>query len=274
MSTKAHRLKDLIDTKICDVLHYMTRRLPEQKRTVIRHLASIEVFEHRSGQWIQNGWIAHTENNTGDLIYIDRDGNINKLYKDNRTKLTLMKKTDFWILRCVYCSPTNGVLLVGMYNYDTKTGKVALYKDTGQQIHTIQYDITGLELYGLPRYITENCNGDIIVSLCIDDGTNRGEVVVTERGGRHRFSYTGPPSGSELDPYGICTDALSHILVCDPCTQAVHMIYKDGYFLSLIPTLVIDRPWSLSYDVKTHLLWVGSLNDRICVYRYIDRQTL
>uniref|UniRef100_A0A8W8NJ26 Uncharacterized protein n=1 Tax=Magallana gigas TaxID=29159 RepID=A0A8W8NJ26_MAGGI len=33
-------------------------------------------------------------------------------------------------------------------------------------------------------------------------------------------------------------------------------------------------PWSLSYDVNTHRLWVGSLwyNNKVCVYRYITRQ--
>uniref|UniRef100_K1QSB8 Uncharacterized protein n=1 Tax=Magallana gigas TaxID=29159 RepID=K1QSB8_MAGGI len=57
-----------------------------------------------------------------------------------------------------------------------------------------------------PNYITENNNGDIAVS-------DYDAVVVTEREGRHRFSYTGHPAESVLRPRGICTDALSHILV-------------------------------------------------------------
>uniref|UniRef100_A0A8W8NXJ8 Uncharacterized protein n=1 Tax=Magallana gigas TaxID=29159 RepID=A0A8W8NXJ8_MAGGI len=31
-------------------------------------------------------------------------------------------------------------------------------------------------------------------------------------------------------------------------------------------------PYSLSYDVNTHRLWVGSYNNKVCVYRYITRQ--
>ncbi|XP_052692830.1 uncharacterized protein LOC128171121 [Crassostrea angulata] len=99
-------------------------------------------------------------------------------------------------------------------------------------------------------------------------------VVVTECGGRHRFSYTGHPSGSGLDPCGICTDALSHILVCDDKTKTVQMIDKDGQFLShlLIRPSGIFRPWSLSYDINTHRLWVGSRdNNTGVIYSYITR---
>uniref|UniRef100_A0A8W8M847 Uncharacterized protein n=1 Tax=Magallana gigas TaxID=29159 RepID=A0A8W8M847_MAGGI len=46
----------------------------------------------------------------------------------------------------------------------------------------------------------------------------------------------------------------------------------------------MGEPWSLSYDVNTHRLWVGSGdnthrlwvgsrdNNKVCVYRYITRQ--
>uniref|UniRef100_K1PQU0 Tripartite motif-containing protein 3 n=1 Tax=Magallana gigas TaxID=29159 RepID=K1PQU0_MAGGI len=100
-------------------------------------------------------------------------------------------------------------------------------------------------------------------------------VVVTERGGRHRFSYTGHPPKSELLPNGICTDALSHILVCDRRTKTVQMINKDGQFLSnlLIRPPGIFYPRRLSYDVNTHCLWIGSYHsNKICVYRYITRR--
>jgi hypothetical protein len=157
--------------------------------------------------------------------------------------------------------------MVGMFNWDTYTGKVTVYSDQLQPVLTIQHDNTGHSLYGLPCYITENRNSDIIVS-------DYDRVVVTERRGRHRFSYTGPPSGSRLYPQGVCTDALSHILLCDDNT--VQMIDKDGHFLSLLLTPQqhgIYEPHSLNYDDKTHLLWVGSLdNNTVHVYRYIQRR--
>ncbi|XP_056007516.1 uncharacterized protein LOC125666246 [Ostrea edulis] len=213
----------------------------------------------------------HTVNSSGELIYIDRKRNINKLSTDNKTVTRLIQRTSPWYPVCVCCSPSTGDLMVAMYNTDTKTGKVTRYNSSGQHILTIEHDNTGHTLYSQPLYITENNNGDIIVSDYIN--SKRGAVVVTERGGRHRFSYTEPPSGSSLRPLGICTDALSHILVCDYYT--VQMIDKDGHFLSLLLTQQhgINIPYSLNYDDKTHLLWVGSWDtNTVSVYRYLQRR--
>nr|XP_034309429.1 uncharacterized protein LOC117683724 [Crassostrea gigas] len=220
----------------------------------------------------------HTVNSESELIYIDRNYNINKLSKDMKTTTTFIERTNStWEPRCVYWSPSPGDLLVGMcyrHNY-TNTGKVTRYNQSGQLTQTIQHDHTGRGLYSEPNYITENNNGDVVVSDRVM--FMPGAVVVTERGGRHRFSYTGPPSGSRLQPRGICTDALSHILVCDGETKTVQMLDKDGQFLSYLLTESQEMgvPRSLSYDVNTHRLWVGSGswgNDKVCVYRYITRQ--
>nr|XP_034319887.1 uncharacterized protein LOC109618176 [Crassostrea gigas]XP_034319888.1 uncharacterized protein LOC109618176 [Crassostrea gigas]XP_034319889.1 uncharacterized protein LOC109618176 [Crassostrea gigas]XP_034319890.1 uncharacterized protein LOC109618176 [Crassostrea gigas]XP_034319891.1 uncharacterized protein LOC109618176 [Crassostrea gigas]XP_034319892.1 uncharacterized protein LOC109618176 [Crassostrea gigas]XP_034319893.1 uncharacterized protein LOC109618176 [Crassostrea gigas] len=215
------------------------------------------------------GYGLHTVNSESELIYIDRNDNINKLSKDMKTTTTFIERTDStWWPRCVYWSPSTGDLLVGMHNDDTNTAKVTQYNQSGQLTQTIQHDITGRGLYSGPRYITENNNGDVVVS-------DSNAVVVTDRGGRHRFSYTGHPSGSELRPRGICTDALSHILVCDGTTHTVQMLDRDGQFLShlLIRPSGIFTPRSLSYDVITHRLWVGSGNNNtVVIYRYITRQ--
>ncbi|XP_065937553.1 uncharacterized protein [Magallana gigas] len=216
----------------------------------------------------------HTVNSESELIYIDRNSNINKLSKDMKTTTTFIERTDStWDPQCVYWSPSTGDLLIGMCNHYTYTGKVTRYNQSGQLTQTIQHDNTGRGLYSGPICITENNNEDVVVSDAIDYVS--GAVVVTERGGRHRFSYTGPPSGSGLEPWGICTDALSHILVCDGKTNTVQMINKDGRFLShlLTKSQEMGGPWSMSYDVNTHRLWVGSwYNNKVCVYRYITRQ--
>eukprot|EP00105_Crassostrea_gigas_P034189 XP_019918337.1 PREDICTED: uncharacterized protein LOC105317290 [Crassostrea gigas] len=231
----------------------------------------------------------HTLTNESELIYIDCNDDINKLAKDINTTKTFIEKTDStWEPRCVHWSPSTGDLLVGMSRKEPKekedkedrdntadteiittwTGKVTRYDQSGQLTQTIQYDNTGRKLYRDPLYITENNNGDVVVS-------DYKAVVVTERGGRHLFSYTGHPSGSRLWPLGICTDPLSHILLCDDWTNAVQMLDQDGQFLShlLIRPSGIFYPRSLSYDVNTHRLWVGSLyNNTVVIYRYITRQ--
>ena len=100
-----------------------------------------------------------------------------------------------------------------------------------------------------------------------------GAVVVTSGEGVHRFSYKGPPSSRSrlaLKPAGICTDVMSHILVSDEITRTVHMLDRDGNFLLHI--YIGQTPYSLSYDVNTHVVWVSSLNDNMLYkYRYINR---
>eukprot|EP00105_Crassostrea_gigas_P036848 XP_019920996.1 PREDICTED: uncharacterized protein LOC109618161 [Crassostrea gigas] len=229
------------------------------------------VEDSLSGDIHGNGGL-HTVNSESELIYIDRKRNINKLSKDMKTTTTFIERTDFtWRPRCVYWSPSTGDLLVAMdreIRGYTGTGKVTRYNQSGQLTQTIQNNNTGLGLYRQSNYITENNNGDVVVS-------DVDAVVVTDRGGRHRFSYTGPPSGSGLVPRGICTDPLSHILVCDNITKTVQMLDRDGQFLShlLIRPSGIFSPYSLSYDVNTHRLWVGSRdNNTVVIYRYITRQ--
>ncbi|XP_078321612.1 uncharacterized protein LOC144621743 [Crassostrea virginica] len=219
----------------------------------------------------------HTVNCKGELIYIDKEHNIIKLCNDMETTTTLIKHTDTtWRPLCVYCSPSSGDLLVGMFRRDTDTdtdkytGKVMRYDNTGKHKQTIPHDDnTPHALYKLPWIITENNNGDVLVS-----DPFRQAVVVTSGEGVHRFSYTGPPSGSELSPQGICTDVMSHILVSDLRTGTVQMLDRDGQFLSYV--LTRQTPGmdylSLSYDVTTHAVCVGSeKNNTMSVCRHIDR---
>ncbi|XP_078311483.1 uncharacterized protein LOC111101954 isoform X2 [Crassostrea virginica] len=226
-----------------------------------------------------SGSAKHTVNCEGELIYIDKERNIIKLCNDMETTTTLIKHTDkTWRPRSVYCSPSSGDLLVGMCREDTdsrtNTGKVMRYDNTGKYKQTISHDDnTPHTLYELPVFITENNNGDVLVS-----DVERRAVVVTSGEGVHRFSYTGPPpSGSGLFyPLGICTDVMSHILVSDLVTATVQMLDRDGQFLSYVLTEQTPgmdyEPWGLSYDVTTHAVWVGAApNNTMSVCQYINR---
>lgn len=187
----------------------------------------------------------HTVNSWSELFYIDRSFNINKLS------------------RCVFWSPSTGDLLVGMYRENIKAGKVTRYNQTGQLTQTIEHDSDGVEVYKQPSYITENNNGKFVVS-------DYRAVVVIEYGGKYRFSYTGHPAGSGIWPFGICTDPLSHILVCDGKIKKVHLLDKDGNFLSyLLTSFGLFNPRCLSYDFNHHRLWVGSSNiNQVFVYNH------
>ncbi|XP_052696114.1 uncharacterized protein LOC128174650 [Crassostrea angulata] len=219
---------------------------------------------------------SHTVNGECELIYIDTDYNINTLTKDMRTCSVFIKKIkdSIWEPRCVFCSPSTGDLLVGMYSNDLDIGKVTRYNQSGQLTQTIQHDSTGLELYCKPSFITENSNGDVVVSDHESSFHNSesGAVVVTERCGKYRFSYTGHPPGSGIQPRGICTDALSNILVCDDRTQELHILNSDGQFLSRHqPPSSHLQLHSVCYDADTYCLWV-CFDRKIFVYKYISLQ--
>ena len=221
----------------------------------------------------------HTVNSDMQLIYIDKHCNINKLSSDMKTTTLLIDFKDPALTSlCVYCSPSSGDLLVGMLVYDKYTqadtdppiGRVIRSDRTGTPTQTIPRDNSTVNLYSVPRYITENNNGDVVVS----DNVAL-TVVVTSAEGNHRFSYTG------LYPQGICTDALSHILVCDRASHKVHMLIQDEEFLKFLLTYPSSRvddypPWSLSYEPYTHCLFLGLgqvpwLGNTLFVYRHINR---
>ena len=222
----------------------------------------------------------HTVNSDDELIYITKNCRIHKLSKDLQTTTEFIKRTSWhWDPQCVYYSPSTGFTLVGhwMWNLgkNKDIGKVTWHNNNGQLERTIPYDNIDQTLLSYPCYITENQNGDVVVSDLLRGG------VVMKRDGRYRFTYTGPSSESKLVPCGICTDALSNILVCDGRTKTVQLINKDGQFLSNLLTTEspgLEKkfiPWSIGYALETHLLWVGSVsrfpNNSLLRYRHITR---
>lgn len=235
---------------------------------------------------IGRGHGIHTVNSDNELIYIDNANNIKKLSSDTKTTTTFVEATHpQWRKTCVFWSKTTEDLLVGMdilgkkkaksiqqgkqEHDDFLCSKVIRYNKTGKEIQTIQFN-KRQQLFKQPLYITENNNGDVVVS------DNKNAVVVTDCRGKHRFNYIGHPPGSGLSPRGICTDSLSHILVVDTNTKTVHMINQDGKFLSYLLTNSQSQDKHhiscLSYDVKNSRLWVGSWKkNKVSVYRYIDK---
>lgn len=219
----------------------------------------------------------HTVNTRHQLVYIDKDFNIIVLSSDMSTKETFIRITEpKWKPQSVYCSKLNGDLLVGMCIMKSNlgpfiisdSGKVARYDINGELTQTMLKDHTGHPLFNHPTYLAENNNGDVIVN---DSG--RGAIVVTDRGGRYRFSYTGNSSTSKISPRGVCTDVLSHILFIDQRTETIHIIDVDGQFLRHLltnPPVEDIQLNGMNYDVNSQLLWIGT-NNRVFVYRHINR---
>nr|XP_034312093.1 uncharacterized protein LOC109618815 [Crassostrea gigas] len=217
------------------------------------------------------GYGYHTATDDGDLIFTDKKKKVIKKIKPDNT-ITKFSKTRDWEPISLHSSDINGDILVGMI----KGGyaRVTRCNKTGEEIQKIQRDNKGQELYSHPYYITENINGDI----CTSDLDKRA-VVVVNKSGQHRFSYT--CQGSRFYPYDICTDLLGHILVCKgpllhmlmmSGDNTVDLLDQDGQFLFLIlplqPGIWFYR--GLCVDDE-HNLHVGKCNtNTVTVYKYFQ----
>ncbi|XP_022343914.2 uncharacterized protein LOC111136994 [Crassostrea virginica] len=204
----------------------------------------------------------HTATQDGDLIYTDRYKKVIYRITLDR-KITEFIKTGDWTPLSVHSSRINGDLLVGMIIIGE--AKVTRYSKAGKEIQNIQRDNQGQGLYKWPHYITENINGDI----CTSD-YNKDAIVVVNKSGQHRFSYTG--QGSEFIPYGICTDVLGHILVCDNTSNTVDLLDQDGGFLSVIlsPQQGVKRPYGVCVDDENNLYVVQQWTKTVSVYMYLQ----
>eukprot|EP00105_Crassostrea_gigas_P015822 XP_011432953.1 PREDICTED: tripartite motif-containing protein 2 [Crassostrea gigas] len=200
----------------------------------------------------------HTVTQDGALIYTDENNKaINRITPGNT--ITKFIKTGDWAPLSIYSSHINGDILVGMY------GKVTRYNKTGKEIQNIEKDNKGQELYRYPHNITENINGDV----CVSDNSKEA-VVVVNKSGNHRFSYTG--RGSEFHPRGLCTDFLGHILVCDHHSHTVDLLDQDGQFLCHLLTKQqgVTCPHSVCVDDENNLIVGQSINNIVKVYKYLQ----
>uniref|UniRef100_A0A8W8JBV0 B box-type domain-containing protein n=1 Tax=Magallana gigas TaxID=29159 RepID=A0A8W8JBV0_MAGGI len=205
----------------------------------------------------------HTVTQDGDLIYTDRKNKVINRIKQDKT-VTEFIRTGDWVPISIHSSHINGDILVGMIKIGE--AKVTRYNKTGKEIQNIQRDNKEQELYKYPHYITENINGDI----CTSD-LHKDAVVVVNKSGQHRFYYTG--QGSKFYPYGICTDLLGHIIVCNGCfgNNSLDIIDQDGQFLSLLLTLQQwIQPCGVCADDESHL-HVGQWKTKtVTVYKYLQ----
>ncbi|XP_061197716.1 E3 ubiquitin-protein ligase TRIM71-like [Saccostrea echinata] len=194
----------------------------------------------------------HTVSKEGDLLFTDQEnGCLNKIKHDGSVERIFPIKNLVPI--CVHASKINGDILVGMTN--TRENKVARYNKSNEEVQKIEKDDNGDVLFSSIFYITENFQGDI----CVSDNRKK-TVVVVSKTGKHRFNYTGDPLGTLGHPWGICTDAHGHILVCDPNNKRIHKLDTDGRLLCYILTHVNFQegaPVGICLD-QNNDLWIGN----------------
>ena len=92
-------------------------------------------------------------NSRDDLIYIDKNYNINKLCSDMKTRTTSLKRDDVaWNLLSIYCSPYTANFLVGMHRPENNRDKVNRLNSSGLLIQITLY----MYAHILHKYASEN----------------------------------------------------------------------------------------------------------------------
>lgn len=206
---------------------------------------------------------SHTLTKSGDLLFL-KDNDVFMLTSDGEVRNLFIRASVHF---CIHSSKINGDILIGDINIVTR------YNILGMKLNEINLNDEGQSLYVETIFITENTNGDIIVS---DNGKKA--IVVTDESGRYLFNYKGHHSRTRFHPGGICTDIFGHILVCNVSSDpSVHLLNHKGQFLTYLLTKQqhgSDCPQALCMDSQ-HNLFVGYSNkNRINVYSYLTNEHL
>ncbi|XP_055999609.1 E3 ubiquitin-protein ligase TRIM71-like [Ostrea edulis] len=157
--------------------------------------------------------------------------------------------------------------------------RVVRYNCSGTKIQEFQIsqNMTGV----VPREwpICENVNADICTVDMRSDHmykfSARNRVVVYDKSGNHRFQYGrrgGTQKFDHLEPRGLATDSLGHILISDGFNHVVHLISQDGQFIAYILTKDdgIACPWGIAVDQSDNLWLVEHKGSRVKVYQYLS----
>lgn len=204
-----------------------------------------------------HGCFAVTEN--GDLFYIGKDQHSIRKKSSVETS-TIVDLPNYVFICCICISHKNGNLLVVTKNdLNTQRHRVVRY-DTKENISHVVLDDSIGDPYKAPVYITENRNGDIVVS---DQGKKA--VFVVNSAGQKRFIIK--KRNSSFLPCGLATDDTGNILVVEGHKEKYIYVFDQDGILTRRLSEKRDRCWGVCLDDK-HNLYVGNRNGKIDVYSY------
>ena len=165
-------------------------------------------------------------------LYSDQINKTVKKISDDDTVVTMFTTGD-WFPYGITGS-VSGDLFACLLKDDQS--KVVRYSSTGSVLQEIQFDLQGQPLYQFAFYVTENVNGDIIVT-----DFKKKIVIAVDRFGSFRYKYSGKKN--DLYAMSVVTDSVGHVYATDFESDKIHMLDRDGRFLRyIIPEGGIEDP--------------------------------
>lgn len=200
------------------------------------------------------------EDEYGHVTYIKK--------KTSLRTVTLLKIENLENVVGIHSSRINGHILVLIHYVKERLMQesnifyeIERYDVNGVKIQDIKIDETGQFWFMGSSCITENRNGDIIISSGRLDA-----VLGMDGSGRRRFKYSHTEDRNPLD---ICTDKYGHILVA--FKSSIHLLDEDGKFQK-----ILLRNMSSNYSIGLCLcldekqnLYVGCERGIVKVYKYL-----
>lgn len=230
---------------------------------------------------IKIGSVQTRRNNPFCVVYNER---VHAVYRNDSSTLFMLKDSQEKLfinvaplLVVCLCLTSDGEILAGLANVIQNYFGIARYSIRGERKQFLTQIIKKWTpkplLLGnsFRAYIVENVNGDI----CLSVETNLSNAVIVIRpNGDHRFTYEGKGSFFLIKPFlprGICTNALGHILIADENNHGIHVLNKDGGFLTMltIPGEQQAIPISLCIDRQNNLC-IGCVDGKIRILKYLD----
>jgi hypothetical protein len=209
-----------------------------------------------------------TVNRQGELIYSDGSNRTIDVVRHGKTE-NLITAPQGWHPWGLCCTRSGDILVSMVTTANESHQKIVRYQ--GQNVtQEIDKDDRGNPIYQggkYTMYVTENNNGDVVVS-----DPNANTVVVVESAGKVRFRYNDKPPGGKK-PFcsrQIVTDSMGHIIVADSDNSCLHILGQNGQFIKCVDNCGLnDRPCGLSVDNEGRL-WVGqSVSGKVKVIQYI-----
>lgn len=200
----------------------------------------------------------------GELIYSDSDGGTVNIFRSGRAE-ALITAPQRWKPHRLCCTKSGGILVSvssGRHN------KIIRYEENQiAQIIEKNEDGKPLFLEGICKlYATENENGD----LCVSD-TNASIVVVLDMTGRVRFRYDGSAAKIKgpFNPNCLVTHSSGQIIVTDNSNLCLHILDRNGKFLSCLDCFGQQRCYGLSIDTEERLWLAFNSTNEIKVFHYL-----